>query len=189
MAKLSREARGELVCAVAARYRTSSKSDKTRILDESVRVTGHHRKHAIRVLLDQAGAEKAKPGRQRPVLYDEAVRQALIVLWEASDRICGKRLRALIPLLVTSLERYGHLQLDEQVREKVLRISASSIDRLLAPARAGSKKRRKRPPAVRGQIPIRTFAGWDDPLPGFMEIDLVAHCGGSVSGRYNHTLR
>jgi len=94
----------------------------------------------------------------------------------------------LIPLLVTSLERHGHLQLDEKVREKILRISASSIDRLLAPARAGSKKRRKRPPAVRGKIPIRTFADWDDPLLGFMEIDLVAHCGGSVSGRFNHTL-
>ncbi len=125
----------------------------------------------------------------RPRVYDEAVLQALVVLWEASDRICGKRLGPLLPLLIDSLERHGHLRLDEDIRKKLLRISASTIDRLLAPARAtGARKRRHSPPVVRGQIPVRTFADWHDPLPGFMEMDLVAHCGGSISGRYNHTL-
>jgi len=108
---------------------------------------------------------------------------------EASDRICGKRLRPLLPLLLDALERHGHLRLDSRIRDKVLRASASTLDRLLAPARAaGSPKRRHRPPAVRSRIPVRTFADWKDPLPGFMELDLVAHCGGTVSGRFNHTL-
>ena len=188
MANISREARLEIVRAVAERYHASSKADKTRILDEFVRLTGYHRKHAVRVLRGQAAVEKP-PAVPRVCLYDEAVRQALIVLWEASDRICGKRLRPLLPLLITSLERHGHLQLDDVVRGKLLRVSASTIDRLLAPARAtGPRKRRHKPPAVRGQIPVRTFADWNDPLPGFMEADLVAHCGGSASGRYNHTL-
>ena len=188
MAIISREARVELVHAVAERYRTSSKVDKTSILDEFVRLTGYHRKHAVRVLRGQAPIENPA-SVERPRLYDEAVRQALVVLWEASDRICGKRLRPLLPLLISSLERHGHLQLDEVVREKLLRVSAATIDRVLAPARAtGPRKNRRTAPAVRSQIPVRTFADWDDPLPGFMEVDLVAHCGGSMAGRFNHTL-
>ena len=187
MAKISREARAELVAAVSSRYRTSSKSEKTRILDEFVRVTGYHRKHAVRVLQGKEHDRKPR-GNSRPSLYGEAVRQALVVLWEASDRICGKRLRPLLPQLITSLERHGHLSLEDQVRERLLRVSASTIDRLLEPARAISRKRRRKPPAVRTQIPVRTFADWDNPKPGFLEADLVAHCGGTISGRYNHTL-
>lgn len=187
MAKISREARAELVGAVATRYGSASKDDKTRILDEFVRITGYHRKHAVRVLRGKAGPGKPR-STSRPTVYGEAVRQALVVLWEASDRICGKRLRPLLPLLISSLERHGHISLEEAVREKLLHVSASTIDRLLAPARAVSKKRRRNPPAVRSQIPVRTFADWQDPLPGFMQADLVAHCGGTISGRYNHTL-
>ncbi|MBW2588895.1 MAG: ISNCY family transposase, partial [Deltaproteobacteria bacterium] len=81
MAVISREAREELVSAVVERYQASSKVDKTRILDEFVRLTGYHRKHAVRVLLGRAPAEKPR-ARARPRLYDEAVRQALVVLWE-----------------------------------------------------------------------------------------------------------
>jgi len=188
MATISKKVRKELVHAVAERYQTSSKEDKTRILDEFVRLTGFHRKHAVRVLGGRVPAEKPNAGT-RPRIYDEAVYQALIVLWEASDRICGKRLRALLPLLIDALERHGHLQLEAVVREKLHRVSASTIDRLLAPARSRTaQKRRNNPPAVRSQIPVRTFADWDEPIPGFMEVDLVAHCGGVASGRYNHTL-
>jgi hypothetical protein len=188
MATISPKARKELVHAVAERYQTSSKVDKTLILDEFVRLTGYHRKHAVRVLGGQVPAEKQNAG-SRPCIYDEAVRQALVVLWEASDRICGKRLRALLPLLIDALERHGHLQLEAVVRKKLHRVSASTIDRLLAPARSTNpRKRRNNPPAVRNQIPVRTFADWGEPLPGFMEVDLVAHCGGVASGRYNHTL-
>lgn len=185
---VNREARAELTRAVAERYRGSSRDEKTLILNEFVRLTGYHRKHALR-LLGQRAADRKSVGASRPRIYDEAVRQALVVLWEASDRICGKRLRPLLPLLIDSLERHGHLELHGEVRRKLLRASASTIDRLLAPARAaGPQKRRNSPPAVRSQIPVRTFADWKDPLPGFMEVDLVAHGGGRVSGRFNHTL-
>ena len=83
--------RKELTAAIRERYRQASTGDRGRILDESVAVTGYHRKHAIRVLADPP-LKPARPPRNR--LYDEAVRQALIVLWEASDRVCGKRLLA-----------------------------------------------------------------------------------------------
>lgn len=189
MSKISRTAQQELIKAVAARYRDCSRSEKTLVLDEFVRITGYHRKHAIRVLRG-GGDVVAKPVRRSGrKLYDEAVGQALVVLWEASDRICGKRLKPLLPLLIDSLTAHGHLGLADDVRTKLLAMSPATIDRLLAPARSRLGQRRNRSaPVVRTQIPIRTFADWADPSPGFMETDLVAHCGGAASGRYNHTL-
>jgi len=114
------------------------------------------------------------------------------VLWEAGDRICGKRLKPLIPLLISAMERHGHLALDEEVRARLLEISAATIDRVLAPIRAessGSRRRRNgHSSAVRRSIPIRTYADWDDPAPGYMEADLVAHSGPSASGSFVQTL-
>ena len=189
--QLSKAARQEVVLAVRVRYQQASGPDQKRILDEFVAVTGYHRKHAIRVLAHRS--EASNLDRQaRPRLYDEAVREALILLWEASDRVCGKRLVALVPILIESLERHGHLQLDQAVRFRLLSASHATIDRLLAPARAavrGLIRRRKvAGPLLRRSIPIRTFADWGDPKPGFMETDLVAHCGGNMSGSFVHSL-
>jgi hypothetical protein len=189
MAEISAAARREVVESVRARYERASEDDKRRILDEFAAVTGYHRKHAIRVLNAPERATGQRHGGRHP-LYDEAVRQTLVVLWEASDRICGKRLKALLPVLLDSLERHNHLHLDGSVRDRVLTISASTIDRLLARTResAGSRRRRHSKPRVRQAIPVRTFADWDDPVPGFVEADLVAHCGDSMSGSFAHTL-
>ena len=92
--------RKELIEAVAQRYRAASKRDKSKILDEFAALTEYHRKHAIRLLRSAPRELHQRPGRHR--LYDEAVRQALIVLWEAADRLCGKRLKALVPLLMAA---------------------------------------------------------------------------------------
>ncbi|WP_259460920.1 DDE-type integrase/transposase/recombinase [Paraburkholderia sp. BL23I1N1] len=115
------------------------------------------------------------------------------MLWEAADRVCGKRLKALIPKLVDAMERHGHLELDPVVKAKLLQVSAATIDRLLANARLhidGQRKRRKGVgSAIRRSIPVRTFANWRDPPPGFFEIDMVEHCGGSkTDGEFVHTL-
>ena len=183
--------RKELIEALRGRYRSASFGDRIRILDEFVALTGYHRKHAIRVLREEAPTAKAAHTRNR--LYDEAVRQALTVLWEASDRVCGKRLKALIPMLVDAMERHGHLDLDPVIRTKVLLVSAATIDRVLAAARLhndGQRKRRKGiGSAIRRSIPVRTFADWRDPPPGFFEIDMVEHCGGvKTGGDFVHTL-
>ena len=183
--------RKELVEALRQRYRRAVFGERIKILDEFVAVTGYHRKHAIRALREDAPTAKAAHTRNR--LYDEAVRQALTVLWEAADRVCGKRLKALIPMLVDALERHGHLDLDPVIKTKVLQISAATIDRLLAAARLhidGQRKRRKGVgSAIRRSIPVRTFADWRDPPPGFFEIDMVEHCGGvKTDGDFVHTL-
>ncbi len=105
---------------------------------------------------------------------------------------CGKRLKPLLPILVTALERHGHLSLDDTVRERLLAASAATIDRILASTRIAAKGKpvqaRKTAKGVRKSIPAHTFADWNDPDPGFTEIDLVAHCGGDVSGSFVHTL-
>jgi hypothetical protein len=133
---------------------------------------------------------KSMSMRRRHPLTDEATRQALIVLWEASDRVCGKRLKALFPILVPALERNGHLTLNAEIRPKLLNMSAATIDRLLRDIRtvAGNRRRRKMPTALRKSVPIHTFADWNDPMAGFMEIDLVSHCGDVAAGSFAHTL-
>ena len=112
------------------------------------------------------------------------------MLWEASDRVCGKRLKALLPILLPALERNGHLKLDEQIRSKILLMSAATVDRLLrAPRQArGTKPRKRVEPEPRRRIKMRTFADWNDPAPGSMEMDLVAHCGSVNRGSYVHSL-
>ena len=99
------------------------------MLDEFVAMVGCHRKHAVRLLgqYERATGHSVPRGRR---IYDEVVRQALIVVWEASDRICGKRLKAALPSIVESLERHGHLDLDPDVRERLFSASTSTMDRL-----------------------------------------------------------
>jgi hypothetical protein len=188
--KISAGTRQELVVAIRARYRAAGRADKLRILDEFVAVTAYHRKHVIRML--NSAVVPRKPKRVRLRVYDEAVREALIVLWEASDRVCGKRLKPLLPVLVPALEHHHHLQLDDAVRSKVLSASAATIDRVLATTRAavdGEKHARRRAtPALRSNIPVRTFGDWGTPLPGFVEMDLVAHGGESGAGSFVHSL-
>ena len=183
--------RDELVAAIAERYGRSNRAERGRILDEFVAVTGFHRKHAARLLGGGLQGRQTGPRPARRV-YDDAVRQALIVLWEASDRICGKRLKALIPTLVEAMERHSHLQLAREVRAGLLSISAATIDRALREVRglSGGRARRRTAPsaAVRRAVPVRTFTDWQDPLPGFFEADLVTHSGPRVSGSFIHTL-
>jgi len=96
----------------------------------------------------------------------------------------------LFPILVPALERNGHLTLNTEIRPKLLNMSAATIDRLLRDIRtvASNRRRRQLPTALRRSVPIRTFADWNDPIPGFMEIDLVSHCGDVAAGSFAHTL-
>jgi hypothetical protein len=182
--------RRELTAAISQRYRAADRNEKKLILDEFVKVTGYHRKHAIRVLTAQAYTPQGRPVGHR--IYQEAVKEALIVLWEAADRICGKRLKALLPLLVEAMERHGHLRLQDGVKEQVLAISAATIDRLLRPVRerasGGRKKKSVQLNRVRKMVPVRTFADWEGVGPGYMEMDMVVHCGARLVGSFVHSL-
>ena len=183
--------RDELVNALARRYAVAGKAEKSLILDEFEAITGMHRKHAMR-LLRSGPSCRAAEGRAGRRIYDAAVCEALVVVWEASDRICGKRLKALMPTLVEAMERHGHLELGPEIRAGLLAMSAATIDRSLREVRAqagGRKRRRTAPPSsIRGSIPVRTFTDWDNPPPGFVEADLFAHSGPTASGSFVQTL-
>lgn len=181
--------RKELIETVGARYRASLIAERSAILDEFVAITGYHRKHAIRVLSLPAAEPRRRQSRIR---YGPAVREALRVLWEVSDRVCSKRLKAMIPALLPALLRHGKLDGDVALQAQLAAVSPATIDRLLAPTRLAAAKGRRRAAgqssAVRRAVPIRTFGDWNDPAPGYVEVDFVAHSGPQLAGSFIQTL-
>jgi Integrase core domain len=191
---ISMGARREVLSAVAERYWSAGRVEKGRILDALCRTTGWHRKHAVRALR-RRGVDKAvetDAPRERKRRYGARIEDALTALWEASDRLCGKRLVAMIPTLIPALAQHGRLQLSEAERAQLLAVSAATIDRRLGDvkvAAAGGRRRRAGfYSAIRREVPIRTFNDWKDPVPGFCEVDMVAHGGTSVAGSFIQTL-
>jgi hypothetical protein len=190
MRRVSMATRDELLAAVSERYRASRRADKSRIVEEFAAATGYHRKHAMRMLRAGPSSKRSAPRPSRRI-YGAAEREALIVLWEASDRVCGKRLKAIIPTLIEAMVRHGHLAAAPEVRAALLKMSAATIDRALQPQRERCSTRRRRPGSVstiRRSIPVRTFSDWRDPRPGFVEADLVAHSGPVTNGAFVQTL-
>ena len=177
--------------AVRGRYLRASKKEKGRILDEFTKVVGCHRKSATR-LLCQGTQPKASKRGGRPRQYSAIVTEALRVAWEATDRLCSKRLHPFLPELVKVLKRYGERTMTAEIEAQLCRMSPSTIDRLLHPwHRLGGRRpfTTTRPGSLlKNSIPIRTFADWQDNRPGFLEIDLVPHCGESTEGFYPTTL-
>jgi hypothetical protein len=174
------------------RYHGATRAEKHRRLDEVVAVTGIHRKAAIR-LLRRAPRPRATPGPGgRPRAYGPAVAGAAEVLWQASGRIGAHRLHPFVPELLDRLLRCGELTLTPAIDKLVRQASRPTLARLLGPARAHYPRRGAtitRPgSALKHEIPIRTFSEWTNARPGFLEVDLVAHCGSSTDGFYLCTL-
>jgi hypothetical protein len=174
------------------RYQGATRAEKHRLLDEVVAVTGIHRKAAIR-LLRRAPRPRVQPGPGgRPRTYGPAVAAAVEVLWQASGRIGAHRLQPFVPELLDRLLRCGELTVPPTVDKLVRQASRPTLARLLGPARAQYPLRGApitRPGTVlKHEIPIRTFTEWTDARPGFLEVDLVAHCGSSTEGFFLCTL-
>jgi hypothetical protein len=157
----------------------------------SVRRLRLHRKAAIRLL---NGAERPKRLRTgRPRRYGPEVMEPLRLIWETGDRMCGKLLVALLPDLLSALERHGELELQEEQKELLLSMSASTIDRLLKKqaVRLSNVLPRQKPAAVQSlkhEVPVRTWSEWREVKPGSLQADLVLHCGESTEGFYLSTL-
>ena len=177
--------------AVRGRYIRASKKEKGKILDEFTEVVGYHRKAAIR-LLHRTNQVRVNGKRGYPRQYGAPVADALRVAWEATDRLCSKRLHPFLPELVKVLRRHGEITMTDEIEAKLCQMSPSTIDRLLRPCRRLGGRRgfttTKPGSLLKNSIPIRTFADWEEDCPGFLEVDLVHHCGDSTEGFYLTTL-
>lgn len=188
----------------APRYQKAHKKQKGIILNEFMALTGYERDYAASVLRSHGRkvrinknkvlvADITKTCRKpRQRIYDALVISALITIWYIMDCICGKRLAPMLKDIIPVLEKYREIQLAAGTRTKLLNISAATIDRLLRPERRKhtlkGRSHTKPGTLLKHQIPIRTFAQWDEKKPGFVEIDLVGHDGGDPSGEFAQTL-
>ncbi|MCK5548660.1 MAG: transposase family protein, partial [Thermoplasmata archaeon] len=189
-------------------YRKACKKEKGRLLDEMVRLTDYNRCYASWVLRNCrrvvilkgkgkarvvfVGDHRKSIRRRKRKTYGSEVFSALKSTWEVCGYICGKRLAPYLKEIVPVLEKHGELALDKETRSGLLRMSAATVDRLLAAEkkklRLKGRCRTKPGSLLKSQIPIRTFAEWDEKKPGFLEVDLVGHDGGSTQGDYIQTL-
>ena len=190
------------------RYRAADKKGKQTILNELTKTTGYSRKYAIH-LLSTWGKEQIRSIDGKPVkfivgtpgkliarvgkpTYDEPVREALRKIWQTFDYMCGKRLAVLIRMNIDILYNEKELGIEDDVKEKLIRISPATIDRILASERRKltikGRSHTRAGTLLKHQIPIRVFYDWEERKPGFFELDTVAHDGGSSSGEYCFTL-
>ena len=177
--------------AVRGRYLGASKRLKTMILDEFVAATRLHRKAAIRLIRRESQTNhKKRTGRRR--FYSLETMSVIKICWEACNRLCSKRLKPFLPELADILVRKGELTVSEKVKKELCLMSTSTIDRLLRRWRGAERHHglstTKPGTLLKNAIPIKTFSEWTDSKPGFMEVDLVAHCGDNAGGFYLNTL-
>lgn len=208
---LTMRERHAVVRELATRYQQETKKQRGQLLNQFVHLTGYSRCYAAFVLRN-CGKKQMRivagkrvvfipgyarcPGapRHREKEYGQpAFLQALQKLWALSDGLCGKRLVAFIREVLPHLAQQGALKVvQEQLYQQLLTVSAATADRLLATTkhRIQLKGRCTTRPGtlLKFHIPIRTFADWNEQQPGFCEVDLVAHDGGSAFGDYCHTL-
>lgn len=202
--RLTMREKRSVTAIVASRYRKATKKEKYIILGEFTQLNGYNRCYAAFLLREHGkrlrvntntvlvGDFRKRNKRNKPRIYDDKVESALKKIWFLMDCICGKRLAPMLGELIGVLERFGEIELESEVKEKLLNVSPATIDRLLVEERKKQtlRARSKTKPGtlLKHQIPIRTFSEWDEQKPGFVEMDLVGHDGGDVSGDYIQTL-
>jgi hypothetical protein len=204
---LGLNARYAVIKETAQRYRRARKKEKSRILDEFLELTRYNRKYAIHVLANYGkkkrleingtvieatvGVRQRKKYSREPT-YGEEVKEALTKIWIVYDCICGKRLRAVLAGQMEVLKNCRTFAFEEAVWEKLARIRASTIDRLLKTQRPKEvfKGRSYTKPGsmLKHHIPIRRGTDWDEKTPGFFEVDLVGHDGGNAGGEFAFSL-
>ena len=189
--RLPMVSRRALADVARVRYVHADSALKAKILDEFVANTGYHRKYAIR-LIKHPPEPRPKERRHRGRTYAAGLVQALVFIWQVCGQICSRRLKPFLPTMATLLVQLGHLRLTDEERWLLVKVSRTTIDRLLGPVR-----RQQRPHGrsttkpgslLKKAIPVHASSDWREDRPGFLEIDLVAHCGEKTMGDYLCTL-
>lgn len=180
----------ELVLRFRREYQAASRQKKSKLLNSLIEATGYNRKYAVG-LLNQAPRARPAERRIRKSKYGRDVVDAVRLLWRAANGICAKRLLPFLPTLIETLERCGHMKLNSRLKKTILEMSLSTLERILKYERDKQSKgiSLTRPGSLlKKQVAVKTFAEWSDQQIGFLEVDLVAHCGGDISGHFMQTL-
>ncbi len=184
--------RNEYLKVLRERYlKAKTREEKSRILDEYCRNTGQARKYVIRKI--HPGVDlKPKQRKKRKEIYAGEVRAALAKIWEIFDYPCGQRLKPVLQTETERLRELGELKISDEVALKLEGISSATIDRKLKHQREvlhllRSKGGPKPGSLLKQKIPIR-LTDWDTSVVGYVEMDLVIHCGSSTLGEYINTL-
>ncbi|MCL1844053.1 MAG: transposase [Defluviitaleaceae bacterium] len=192
MANAAMATRAEVIKRYEAKYLKASKKEKSRILDSIHESTGISRSRARRILTGSGVKKQKKRRPRRAPEYDAAFAAVLEKMWVHMDFACGRRLVAGMEDMLEALQRCGEFETSEEILAKLKTVSAATADRLLAKAKKGlilkGEPTTKPGTLLKKDIPIRMGNEWDDAVPGFVEIDLVAHCGESTAGDYVNTL-
>lgn len=183
----------ELTKIVVKRYlKAKTKEAKGKILDEYCANTGLHRKYAITKIRNFCFKDQDKKKQGRKTQYSSEANALLIQVWEMYDKVCGERLQPFLEEGIKKLEQFGHIHPKPSVRTEVLKMSIASVKRRIQAERHRHGKSQfsttKPGSLLKKAIPIQTLC-WNEEEPGFCEIDLVAHCGGSLLGNFIYTLQ
>lgn len=193
---MNMSSKNQLVRAQLTRYFKTNKEEKTNILDELCAATGYHRKYALAKLKDfqrhSPGERELRRHKPRPRIYGADCLPPLKKIWEFLDWPCGERLRPFLPEIIPKLEAVDELKVAPSVRAKLLTMSISTVDRLLREQRRIRRRKiqatTKPGTLLKHQIPVRLELWPEETVPGFTELDLVAHCGPTNAGEYVLTL-
>ena len=182
---MSQQTREEVIQKLRGRYERAGAEHKRKLLDQAQELLGYHRKSAIRALGGRKVVRSVRIITGRPRDYEPGILLPFLrPIWQAADYACGRRLVAMLPEWIPAYEQHEK-SMPGEVREKLLSASGRTLDRLLEPLRMQSGRRSLTRPGtlLRHQIPIRGSV-WDDENPGWLEVDTVALCGGSVAGDF-----
>ena len=182
----------EYVELLRRRYIVASRTEKKAMLDEFCQITGYNRKSAIRVVNRRPGQQHQARARGRPRAYGSEVISPLRTAWRASGYVCSKRLAPFMDELLTKLVKHGAISLSSPVREQLVRMSPATIDRLLHPYRLRPLRRpyagNRSVASLRDKIAVKSYADLRGLPAGYLEMDLVLHCGMTTEGFYLTTL-
>ena len=182
---MSTQTREEVLERLRRRYANAGAEHKRKLLDQAQELLGYHRKSAIRALRAPRVVRGPRILTGRPMTYEPGrLLRWLRPIWAATDYACGRRLVAMLPEWVPAYEQHER-RLPGEVRDKLLMASGRTLDRLLEPLRGeGAGRSLTRPGTLlRQQIPIRGSL-WEEGKAGWLEVDTVALCGGSVAGEF-----
>src|ERR671910_668752 len=192
--ELTLTVRRQVTASLVGKYAKATRAGKSAILDRLCAMNGWHRDHARKALrLAAAGPRAARKPRDPVVVYGPEVIEALRRVWAVLDGVTGKRLAPVMATLVESLRRHGELDIGDDLAAQLAAMSAATIDRRLAGDRAelttGRGRALTKPGSLlKSQIPMRTWADWDEAVPGFLEVDLVGHDGGDNNDQFCFSL-